>query len=285
MRTSPKAKCDLHIHSNFSDSDAKIEDIFIKAKEKNLSAIAITDHDTVSGLSEAEQKSKIYGIECIKGLELSAQKNDVEVHILGYFIDTKSKLLKESLAEIRALRGKRFIDMAQKLNSLGLNIDIDEVFLNISSSIPTRLHLGLHLVRKGIVKSLREAFNKYLSPGKPAYISRFKYSVKEAIELIKSCCGLAFLAHPYLLSEQAWIEEFASYGLDGLEVIYPRLSEAKLLHYSELADKLKLLKSGGSDAHGSYKEFTEVGGVTIPYEWVEEMKKRLALNSKPNQST
>jgi predicted metal-dependent phosphoesterase TrpH len=276
MQTSPKVKCDLHIHSNFSDSDAKIEEIFIKAKEKNLSAIAITDHDTIGGLSEADRQSKIYGIECIEGLELSAQKNDIEVHILGYFIDTKSKLLKDSLAEVCTFRNNRFISMAQNLRSLGLAVDIDEVLLSITSSIPTRLHLGLYLVHKGIVKSLHEAFNKYLSPGKPAYVSRFKYSVKEAVKLIKDCSGLAFLAHPHLLGEQSWIEEFVSYGLDGLEVVYPKFSEAKVLHYSELADRLKLLKSGGSDAHGSYKEFTEVGGVTIPYEWVEAMKSRIA---------
>jgi predicted metal-dependent phosphoesterase TrpH len=154
MQTSPKVKCDLHIHSNFSDSDAKIEEIFIKAKEKNLSAIAITDHDTIGGLSEADRQSKIYGIECIEGLELSAQKNDIEVHILGYFIDTKSKLLKDSLAEVCTFRNNRFISMAQNLRSLGLAVDIDEVLLSITSSIPTRLHLGLYLVHKGIVKSL-----------------------------------------------------------------------------------------------------------------------------------
>lgn len=270
-----KKKCDLHIHSDFSDSDATIEEIFKKAKEKDLAAVAITDHDTVKGIYQARQNSKIYGIECINAIELSAQKNNVEVHVLGYFIDTDSKLLDKELASIHTLRHERLKAMALKLNSLGIGVDIDELFSDIKGSIATRLHLGLYLVRKGFVGSLREAFARFLSPGKPAYVSHFKYSVKEAIELIKNCSGLAFLAHPHLIADESWIEEFASYGLDGLEVIYPKFSETKISLYASLASKFGLLKSGGSDAHGSYKEFTEVGGVTIPYAWVEEMKKRI----------
>jgi predicted metal-dependent phosphoesterase TrpH len=276
MPDNPKKKCDLHIHSTFSDSDTTIEDIFKKAKEKQLSAIAITDHDTVSGLPLAQRLSNIYGIELIEGIEISANKDDIEIHILGYLIDSSNANIAKELGNIHALRKERLINMADKLNSLGIKVDTKELFEIIKDTIPTRLHLGLYLVNKGFVKTLREAFSKYLSPGKPAYISRFKYSVKEAIELIKNYKGLAFLAHPHLLPKQEWIEEFISYGLDGLEIIYPKFSQAKISRYEAVADKMGLLKSGGSDAHGSYKEFTEIGGVDVPYEWVEEMKKRKA---------
>ncbi|MDP2922551.1 MAG: PHP domain-containing protein [Candidatus Omnitrophota bacterium] len=276
MQANLSKKCDLHIHSIFSDSDATIEDIFKKAKEKKLSAIAIADHDTIEGLPQAKHASNIYNIELIEAIELSAQKDNIEVHVLGYLIDSGNTRLQQELAGIRESRKERLVSMIGKLSSLGLKVDSDELIFSIKGAIPTRLHLGLYLVKKGFVKSLRQAFDKYLSPGKPGYIARFKYSVKEAIKLIKSYGGLAFLAHPHLLGEQSWIEEFVSCGLDGLEVIYPNFSPARIYSYETIADKFGLLKSGGSDAHGSYKEFTEIGAVPVPYEWVEEMKSRIA---------
>ncbi|MDD5194440.1 MAG: PHP domain-containing protein [Candidatus Omnitrophica bacterium] len=267
-------KCDLHIHSTFSDSDATIEEIFKEAGERQLSCIAITDHDTTGGLEKAREASAHYGIELIDGIEISAQKKDFEVHVLGYYINPKNTAFCEALVQMKKLRRERYFAMVNKLHALGVSIDSERIVSNIANSIPTRLHLGLYLVQKGVVKSLRDAFRKYLSPGKPAYISRFKYSVEEAIALIHSCGGLAFLAHPQLIPDQSWIEEFVACGLDGLEVVYPKFSQTKISLYTNMADKLGLLKSGGSDAHGSYKEYTEVGNVTIPYAWVEKMKER-----------
>jgi hypothetical protein len=275
MKNIHSGKCDLHIHSIFSDSDTDIEEIFKIAKAKGISALAISDHDTVDGLAKAQQCSEISGVELIEAIEISAQNKDCEVHILGYFINPHNKILKESLANIKELRKERLLSMADKLISLGIDIDKEEVISQLKGAIPTRLHLGLYLVKKGKVSSLWEAFKKYLSFGRPAYVSRFKYSVKEAISLIKEAGGLSFLAHPHFLPSPSWIEEFISFGIDGLEVVYPYLSKAKSSLYKNLADKYSLLKSGGSDAHGSYKEFTEIGGVTIPYRWVEEMKNSL----------
>ncbi|MCM8831236.1 MAG: PHP domain-containing protein [Candidatus Omnitrophica bacterium] len=269
-------KCDLHIHSTFSDSDTTVEEIFKLAKSCNISCIAITDHDTISGIEQAKYYSKIYGVELIEAIEISAQKDDFEVHLLGYFIDSKHKLLKEALSNIKDLRRERLALMIEKLNYIGINIKKDEVFEKIADNVPTRLHLALFLLEKKIVSSLKDAFRLYLSPGKPAYVARFKYSVREAIEIIKSCGGLAFLAHPHLFLKQSWIEEFIVYGLDGLEVMYPRMPQNLIAIYENMAEKFGLLKSGGSDAHGSYKEFTKIGEISIPYSWVEKMKMRLS---------
>jgi len=268
-------KCDLHIHSNFSDSDADIESIFKGASQKGLGCIAITDHDTVEGLIPAHNFSKKYDIELIDAIELSAEHQDAEVHILGYFIDINDKKLKSELAHVKELRIERLTWMADKLNSLGVGIDKDELFAGIKIAVPTRLHLALYLQEKGKVTSLRQAFKKYLSPGSPAYRSRFKYSVKEAVKFIKDSGGLAFLAHPHIIADQGWVEEFISSGIDGLEVTYPNMPPVKRSMYEGLIAKHGLLKSGGSDVHGSYKEYTSIGQVTIPYTWVEEMKKRL----------
>lgn len=270
-------KCDLHIHSVFSDSDATIKEIFKAAKEKGVSAIAITDHDTVAGLSEAKEESISSGVELIEGIELSAQRDDVEIHVLGYFIDSKNPELRTELADIYTLRKDRLIKMIDKLKVLGLRLNSDEIFEKTKNAIPTRLHLALYLIKKGYAISVGQAFEKYLSPGKPGYIARFKYSVEEAVKLIKRYGGLAFLAHPNAIPDQSWIEEFVAAGVDGLEVIYPRFSNAKILMYKNMADKFNILKSGGSDAHGSYREFTKIGDVTIPYEWLCEMKKKKGI--------
>lgn len=268
-------KCDLHIHSNFSDSDASVESIFKNAKEKGVDCIAITDHDTIDGLESARTYSKIYDIELVEGIELSVVHKNTEVHILAYFINLDNEKLKKELAYIKNLRKKRIQGMGRKLNSLGVDVDMEELFATIKGATPTRLHLALYLLRKGRVKTLRQAFEKYLSPGRPAYSMQFKRSAKEVISLIKSFEGLSFVAHPHIIFDQSWIEEFISFGVDGLETIYPSMSEVKRSFYKELAVKFELLQSGGSDAHGSYKKFVDIGAVSVPYDWVKEMKVRL----------
>ena len=268
-------RCDLHIHSNFSDSDADLETIFKQAKEKGLACIAVTDHDTLDGMNSARAYGKSYGIELIEGFELSAEHKGTEVHILAYFVDPENGELRSELAQIRELRRERLLWMGEKLNSLGVEVDIEELFSKIKVAMPTRLHLALYLLEKGKVKTLRQAFVKYLSPGRPAYRGRFKYSVEEAIQLIRKFGGLSFIAHPHAIPDQSWVEEFISLGADGLETIYPTMSPAKRLLYRDMAIKFQRLQSGGSDAHGSYKEFVEVGEVSIPYTWVEDMKSRL----------
>ncbi|MDD3296019.1 MAG: PHP domain-containing protein [Candidatus Omnitrophica bacterium] len=275
MSESARQLCDLHIHSIFSDSDADIESIFKQAKEKNLHCIAITDHDTVSGIPLARDCSRRYGIELIEGLELSAQHQGIEIHVLGYFVDSESEYLNEQLDSMRGLRKQRILDMAKALNAIGVEVDIEELLEAIGAAMPTRLHLGLYLLGKGKVSNLWEAFKKYLTPGKPAYVAGFKYSVKDAIEVIKKSGGLSFLAHPHMISNQAWVREFINFGLDGLEINYSSMSPVKKFLYTQMASKHNLLKSGGSDAHGSYKEFTQIGKVTVPYEWVQAMKGRL----------
>lgn len=264
---------DLHIHSVYSDSDATIEDIFREAKERKISCLALTDHDTVEGVLTAGEFSRIYDVELIPGIELSAQKDNNEVHILGYYLDLNSSFLKETLSEICLLRRDRFSLMVDKLKKQGVLINKEEILEEVAQMVPTRLHLALHLVKKNFTPNLVEAFKRYLSPGKPAYIANFKFSVKEAIAFIQKVGGVSVLAHPHLFPDKSWIEEFVKDGVYGIEVMYPRFSPQKTEYYSKLADKYKLLKTGGSDAHGSYKQYTHLGAVTIPYEWVEEMKK------------
>jgi len=269
-------KCDLHIHSLYSDSNESIESIFRTAKEKKLRAIAITDHDTVEGIPEAAALSVQYGVELINGIEFSCQHLDAEVHVLGFFIDEKHKVLRDTLDGLKESRKSRLLEMIAKLKAFGLKIDQDEILAIINDKIATRLHLGFYLAKKGYAVNLNDAFKQFLAPGKPGYVARFKHTVKDAAQLIHDAGGLAFLAHPQLLPDRAWMEEFVKDGIDGIEAAYPRLSPKIKQFFFEFVQKHKVLRSGGSDAHGTYKEFTSVGAVDVPYAWVEEMKTHLS---------
>ncbi|UCG35192.1 MAG: PHP domain-containing protein [Candidatus Omnitrophota bacterium] len=274
--------CDLHIHSNFSDSDISVREIFKRARDARLSCISITDHDTIEGIEEARRCSAEFGIELIEGVEISSQYGDTEVHILGYFIDPANEKLRKELSKMKGLRTERLLAMADRLNASGIKVDKEELLAKVAGALPTRLHLGLYLVEKGVVKSLRQAFKKYLSPRCSVYVAHFRFPVKQAISLIKESGGLAFLAHPNILPDQSWIEKFAEEGLDGIEVRYPRLSAAKIALYSNIAAHCGLLRSGGSDAHGTFKDFTAVGAITVPYEWIEKM--RIALDERRSRN-
>jgi len=272
---------DLHMHSSHSDSDFSIEKIFQVAKDKGLSCISVTDHDTVNGAEEACVMSARYGVEFLSGIEISAQINDTEVHVLGYMVDHQDTKLLRALDSVEDIRKERLLGMSSKLNDLGMKVDNDEFFNGLKGAMPTRLHLALYMVDKQYVKSVSVAFKKYLSPGNPAYVSRFRYSVKDSIKIIKDSGGLAFLAHPHFLPKDESIKKFVDWGIDGMEVRYPGYSAERTEYFSKLVDKYNLLKSGGSDAHGSFKDFTSIGEVKIPYEWVNKMKD---VNSVPSTS-
>ena len=185
---------DLHIHSYYSDSDLSLEDIFKQAASANLRGISITDHDTVAGLEKATELGLAYNIDFLGGIEFSTEMHDSEIHILGYLMDFHDKALNNILNEIKGIRKERLLKMAAKLNNLGIEIDSDELFNKINKASPTRLHLALYMMEKKYISYAGEAFRKYISIGKPGYVSRFRYSVEKMIKIIKDTGGIAFLA-------------------------------------------------------------------------------------------
>jgi len=265
-------RADLHIHSSYSDSDYSPQDIFAKAKKEGLGCIAITDHDTLAAFPEAYALGETCGIECISGIEISAEKEGLEIHILGYCVDHTNERFLEALRGVREIRRKRIFSMAEKISSLGMVIDMGEFSKTIEGKVPTRLHLALYMVKMRFVPNLWEAFKRYLSPGNPAYVGRFRFSVEEAIRLINNAGGVAVLAHPHFLPYKKWLGEFIAQGLGGIEVAYPKYTPRTICRYSLVAEEFGIVKCGGSDSHGNFKEFTDIGGVTIPYEWVQGVK-------------
>ncbi|RJP29785.1 MAG: PHP domain-containing protein [Candidatus Omnitrophota bacterium] len=263
---------DLHLHSFFSDGTCSPQELVLQAKEAGVSAISVVDHDTVSAVSLVADEANKYDIEVVPGIELSADYNGSEVHILGYLIDHQAKDFLDELELLKKSRIKRIYMMLDKLNTLGVNLSPDSVFAVAGSGTISRLHIARAMLNEGFITSIQEAFQKYIGDKGPAYVSSFRLGPKEAIGLIKRVGGLAVIAHPYILASDKPILEFIEFGLDGIEIFYPEHSQSMIKHYLKLAEEYNLLATGGSDFHGSAKPEVKIGCVKIPYHIVQDMR-------------
>lgn len=260
---------DLHIHTNFSDGTFSPAEVILLAKKSGIDCISITDHDTLKAYASSYPAE---GIEIIPGIELSAEIDNTEAHILGYGIEIQERWFQEKLAELCQNRLKRMDEMCRKLNVLGIPVKVDEVLAFAGNSCVGRLHLARTLAKKGFVSSPQAAFNKYIADGGPAYVSKFGLKPQEAIALVLEVKGIPVLAHPYSLANQNLIPEFVKAGLMGLEVFYPEHRPSHIEHYQKLAQEYGLLITGGSDCHGQAKPEIKLGMTKIHYALVEKLK-------------
>lgn len=277
---------DLHTHSTASDGSLTPRALAEAAARAGLSAVAITDHDTVDGAGEFLAACAEYGVEGIAGVEISA-KFRTEMHILGLFIDyTDTAFLKE-LSFLKNARSIRNREMIEKLSDAGFDISESDILaLKPGATLENtgRAHIASVLASRGAVASIQEAFDLYLSKGMPFYVPRKTYPPKESIELIKKAGGLAVLAHPiYITRDRDELTELLgdlkSCGLDGVEVMYSKYDAEYTAMCGNIADRLGLLKTGGSDFHGANKPDIELGhvfGGAVPYEFYEELLRRNA---------
>jgi len=263
---------DLHLHTNFSDGTDTPAELVKKAKEANLSTIAITDHDNVEGILPALEISEEENIELIPAVELTAEIEELEVHILGYLIDYKNKGFLEKLEFLRENRRERIYKILAKLKEMGIELNPQDVFAYAKGGTVGRLHIAQVMLKEGYINSIVEAFSRYIGNNCPAYISGFKLSPKEAINLIRKIDGIPVLAHPYSLNQDSLIPQFIEYGLLGIEVYYPEHTSSMVEFYLNLAKKYNLLITGGSDYHGKLKPQVNIGLSKIPYELVEKLK-------------
>lgn len=265
---------DLHVHTTYSDSTFSPEEVVSCAKEKDLSAIAICDHDSVEGIEPCMALASKADIEIISGIEMSAEKVDAEIHILGYCFDWKQDWFRKKLKEIQASRVERVYKIIERLKTFNITIDAKDVFrLAGNNASVGRLHIAQAMIDSGAVKSMREVFDKYIGFLKPCYVPYTKFSPEEAIQIILKVGGVPVLAHPDLMGHDEYIEEFVGYGLKGIEVYHtdhkPNISK----RYEEIANRLGLIMTGGSDCHGLGKGRILMGTVKVPYELVEKLKK------------
>ena len=264
---------DLHIHTCYSDSTDLPEEVVAKAVSSGMVAISITDHDTIDGVAPAMAAAAGVGLEVIPGVELSAEYQGKDIHMLAYLFDLDDSPLVRKLKEMQKVRVERMKKMVAKLNELGVkNVTFEEVAELTKSDSVGRLHLAKLLVAKKAVSSLESAFERYLAEGAAAYFPKYEQTPFELIRLIKESNGFSVMAHPMLTQRDELIPSFVEAGLDGIEVYYPNCSMEVANFYLGIAEKHKLLVTGGSDAHGKGKTSTYVGKAFVPYVHVERMK-------------
>jgi len=264
---------DLHIHTNFSDSTSSPEEIVAQAKEKNLSCIAITDHDTVDGIQPTMDIAAENDIEVISGIELSTFINGKDVHMLGYLFDFKDMDFIKHLDNVQNSRIERMKEMIGKLDQLGMKgIKLEEVCDLAKSKAVGRPHLAQIMIEYGFVRNIKEAFDKYLASGCPVFVDKFKQHPYEGIEMIRKIGGVAVLAHPMVTQVDELIPSLVEAGLGGIEVYYPNTGKNIIQYYEGIAKKHNIVATGGSDAHGMAKRNTYLGHTTVPYEVVEQLR-------------
>ena len=274
---------DLHLHTNFSDGTYTPEELVAQAARNKLAAIALTDHDTVEGCERAAMACKAVEIEFIPGAELTAEQNDNEIHILGYFLDTQNKKLLEEIAKFQTVRQQRIHEMVARLNALKVPLRVEDVIKLANCRSPGRPHVARALVKAGFCTSLDEAFERFLKKNRPAFVPKAKISSQVAIELIHQANGLAVMAHPGLNRTDEVIPDLVDAGLDGIECFHTKHSTSVSEHYLEIADKYDLLVTGGSDCHGMSKGKPLIGTVKLPYQHIEKLKEAVAAKSQVNQ--
>ncbi len=265
---------DLHIHTYFSDSTSSPQEVVDEALKAGISCISITDHDIVEGVDPALEAALPHALEVVPGIELSSEFENCDIHILGYFIDHRQGPLLEKIDVFLDARVERMKKMIMNLKAVGVNnIEFEEVCTMTKSRAVGRAHLALLLQQRGWVSNIKTAFEKYLGPGCPGYAPKYKQTPFEAIELIRSCGGVAVMAHPMLTQKDELIPRFAAAGMRGLEVYYPNCMSNVTEFYERIAKKNGLIATGGSDAHGKAKAYTHVGKKTVPLEVVEQLRR------------
>jgi predicted metal-dependent phosphoesterase TrpH len=256
---------DLHIHSTFSDGSMTPAELVRLARQSRLSAIAVTDHDTTDGIEEAMEAGRALGVTVISGVELSVKLGDINLHLLGYLFDSRQQDFLQALQRVQEGRLVRNGLILEALRRQGVSIQPSELMEVAGPGQCGRPHIAQLMIAKGAVKTLDEAFERYLGQGGSAYVPRFIYSAGDAIALIHRAGGLAVLAHPQLLEKTGQnfpgvIAELHRLGLDGVEVYYPSHSRQFRKMLQRLTEKHGLLKTGGSDYHGAIRPGTTLAG-------------------------
>ena len=273
---------DLHIHTNASDGTDAPAEAVEKARTLGLEAIALTDHDTVSGVAEAVRAGEQLGVEVVPGIEVSSDYRDNNIHVLGYFIDPEADALRQVMDWIRVERIARNEYVVNKMADDGFDISMEELRRMYPDAVLGRPHMAEFLVKKGYVSSIREGFARYLGEGKKYYLPKRRISLARAVDTIRASGGLAVLAHPlqyrYPLEEVIEMIEYArSLGVKALECYYSEHSPEDERWLLARAEEYGLGVSGGSDYHGTRKTHIAMGrgmgNLAIPRRVLDELKK------------
>lgn len=281
---------DLHTHTLASDGTDSPAQLVRRAKDLGLAAVAITDHDTVAGLAEAEKQGQALGLEVICGCEISARGEDNEMHILGLWLPSDTTVLEQSLLRLREHRHERNVIIVAKLQALGLDISYEEVQAASQGEAVGRPHIAAVLLRKGFVQNWQEAFTRYLGYKGQAYVPKEILSPEQAVNLLAGMGATVSLAHPCLsVSSREAVENLVrnlkGFGLNAIEAYHSDHSQAEQRFCVDLATRYGLALTGGSDYHGTSKPRISLGsgygGLRVPMFVLDSLKaqrRRLGLD-------
>lgn len=249
---------DLHTHSTFSDGSLTPEQLVHEAERVRLTALALTDHDSISGLQRFMSACATSSVRGVPGVEISVDCNpgDATMHILGYFIDPANAELNEHVNRLRDGRQHRNAEILKRLNAMGLMLSMNEIAAFAGENNVGRLHFAQALLARGYVRTTQEAFDKYLAKGKAGYANRLRFKPLCGVEMIRKAGGIAVLAHPFTLNLGTkaladCVRELAQGGLQGIEIYYPQHSPKMIRQYLDLAAQFHLIATGGTDFHGT----------------------------------
>ncbi len=278
-RSTPR-RVDLHTHSNASDGEHSARELVQLALARGLDVLALTDHDSIAGIDAALDAARGTPLEVIPGVELSADVESAEVHVLGYFMDWRDAHFLTMLEKFREGRIGRAEKMIAKLNALGAAVTFARVQEIAGDGSMGRPHVAQALVESGFVATINEAFDQYLSRNAPAYVERFKITPADAVALILKAGGVPVLAHPRDVPH--YVAPLVQAGLLGLEVHYAMYDDALVAKHAQLGRQYGLIATGGSDFHGLNKmgHMGKLGGVHVPPEAVERLRVKAAALKK-----
>ena len=276
------SRVDLHLHTTVSDGALQPEELVKAAASVGIRVMAVTDHDSVDGIHEAERAASALPIEVIPGIEVSASREADEIHILGYLFDADDPDLRQTLSRLQEGRVAQARAMVERLGALGCPLDWDRVMAIAKGSSIGRPHIAKALVERGYVESVNEAFLRFLKRGGPGYVEGRKLLPQEAVSLISAAGGVASLAHPiivgasdYRLDLTRLLPDMAEAGLQGIEAYYKGYTPEITTTLLALATRYRLVPTGGSDFHGGgVVADAELGAVEVPWETVGRLRSR-----------
>ena len=276
---------DLHTHTTASDGRDSPDALAARAAAAGVEVLAVTDHDTIAGCAAAEAACGKSGIAFVNGIEITAIRDDGDVHVLGYFFDRQAPALLEFLSQQRRRRIDRIRAIVERLSAQAIHLDAGAIVrpaLEDPSQSAGRPWVARALVAAGHVKNTNEAFDRWLTRGKPAYVPRDGAPPREVFERIHAAGGLASLAHPVLVRHDDWIDEFAADGLDAIEAYHSDHDAAATSHYLAVAARLQLAVTGGSDYHGDPAHGpTAPGDVSLPRAQFDRLAALAARHASP----
>jgi hypothetical protein len=279
---------DLHSHTTASDGTLSPRELVRAAVKRGVRVLAVTDHDSTEGLREAfDEAARHPPLTIVPGLEINCDVPGSEVHILGYYVDHEAAWFQEFLREQRVERAARVQRIVARLAELGMPIDPAEVFAIVKEGSAGRPHIAQVMVNYGYVKSVREAFDRYLHANGPANVPRKRLTPAAAVRVIRRARGVPVFAHPGLANRDALIPELVEAGLMGIEAVYAEHSAAQTAHYKELCRRHGLVATGGSDYHGERSGRTNpLGHPPVPLSVWDELKDaaQRARESEPHAS-